>query len=279
MINERPHLLAPRVLTRALALGLLLCSSSECTQLFTPFIVYDEDAGPSSSDMAVSPDLAPPAPPPTLSSVTPALGPSSGGIPLSIGGQNFKAGATVSIAGASAVASGSETLLTVTLPAQPGAFGKVPVVVQNPDGQMASRGDLFAYFAVQLNFMLTPLSPIPTGSGSRLVITGDVNGDKKLDLVAANFASGSVSVLLGDGLGGFAQAPRSPISVGSGPYAVAMGDFNSDQKIDVVTTNFNDNTVLVLLGDGTGSFTASPRGPILVGTGPISVSVADIKGD
>ncbi len=91
---------------------------------------------------------------------------------------------------------------------------------------------------------------------------GDFNGDGKPDLAIANGASNNVTVLLGNGSGGFTAAPGSPFAVGSGPQSVAVGDFNGDGKPDLAIANFNGSTVTVLLGTGTGGFTAGPQAPI-----------------
>lgn len=82
-----------------------------------------------------------------------------------------------------------------------------------------------------------------TGSGPQSLAVGDFNGDGKLDLVTANVntnASGSydVSVLLGKGDGTFETPVSVPVSTGSSPTSVAVGDFNADGKMDLgVTSN------------------------------------------
>src|SRR5439155_8134884 len=83
---------------------------------------------------------------------------------------------------------------------------------------------------------------------------GDFNNDGKVDLVVANFFIDRVSILLGNGAGGFAN----PVSfaTGSNPASVAVGDFNGDGKLDVATANFNGFSVSVLLGNGAGSLSA-----------------------
>lgn len=57
---------------------------------------------------------------------------------------------------------------------------------------------------------------------------GDFNADQKLDLAVANVNSNNVSILLGEGSGGF--TPASPISFpsGAGPASVAVGDLNGN---------------------------------------------------
>jgi hypothetical protein len=67
------------------------------------------------------------------------------------------------------------------------------------------------------------------------------------------------------------------VSVGSGPYTVAIGDFNGDGKQDLATANLNVNTVSVRLGDGAGGFSGTTN--VNVGSLPYSVSVGDFNGD
>lgn len=66
-------------------------------------------------------------------------------------------------------------------------------------------------------------------------------------------------------------------TAGTNPTAVAVGDFNQDGKTDLAVTNWNDNTVSVLLGNGAGAFGA-PAG-FAVGLNPTSVIVGDFNGD
>ena len=64
----------------------------------------------------------------------------------------------------------------------------------------------------------------------------DFNGDHNLDLAVANWASGTVSILLGNGDGTF-QA-HVDYSVGGGYVAaVTVGDFNHDNKLDLAVTS------------------------------------------
>jgi uncharacterized repeat protein (TIGR01451 family) len=113
------------------------------------------------------------------------------------------------------------------------------------------------------------------------VAVADLNGDGRQDLAAVNsgFPS-SVSVLLGDGDGGFGSATPYPTD-GSFSYSIALGDLNGDGNPDAAVTNVNSNTVSVLLGDGHGGFGA----PATFSTGtsrdlaPTSVAIGDLNGD
>src|SRR5262249_51955678 len=74
------------------------------------------------------------------------------------------------------------------------------------------------------------------------VAIGDFNGDGKQDLAVANSSSTTVSIRLGDGLGGFTSA--TDVSVGFHPYLVAIGDFNGDGRQDLAVANADSNTTV-----------------------------------
>jgi hypothetical protein len=85
------------------------------------------------------------------------------------------------------------------------------------------------------------------GSGPDAIIAADFNNDGRLDLAVANYADGTVTLLLGNGDGTFTQAAGSPYGVGQGPYQIAAADFNGDGKLDLATANITDGTVSILL--------------------------------
>ena len=93
-----------------------------------------------------------------------------------------------------------------------------------------------------------------TGDDPTSVAIEDLNGDGKPDLAAANFNSGTVSVLLGNGNGTFGT--RADYATGFWPSSVAIGELNGDGKPDLAVANSESNTVSVLLGNGDGTFGA-----------------------
>ena len=118
------------------------------------------------------------------------------------------------------------------------------------------------------------------GQDPASVVVGDFDGDSHLDLVAANASSGTVSVLLGDGTGGFGAA--TDFDVGPPfPFSVAVGDFNGDTHPDLAVASFNFSFpfggVWVLLGDGNGGFGAASN--VAPGTAPSMIAVGDFDGD
>jgi hypothetical protein len=114
-----------------------------------------------------------------------------------------------------------------------------------------------------------------TGSVPTSVAVGDFNHDGHLDLAVANFFGNTVSVLLGDGNGGFTTT--STVLAGDGPFSVAVGDFSHDGNLDLAVANANSNDVRVLLGDGKGGF--APASNFGVGLNPDLVAVGDFNHD
>jgi hypothetical protein len=96
-----------------------------------------------------------------------------------------------------------------------------------------------------------------------------VNGDGKLDALTANNGSSTLSVLLGNGAGGFTLQANSPATGGSGPRSVAIADVNGDGKLDALTANFDSSTLGVLLNT-TGLPTLTSLNPT---SGPMGTSV------
>ncbi|HUL15219.1 MAG TPA: FG-GAP-like repeat-containing protein [Terriglobales bacterium] len=116
----------------------------------------------------------------------------------------------------------------------------------------------------------------------------DFNNDLQPDLAVANQGDSTITILLNQGNGIFAQAPGSPITLGTseqGPSGIASGTFrltdatHITQPADLVIANATSNTVSVLLGNGDGTFTEAPGSPFAVGAQPRAVVVTDFNGD
>src|SRR6266568_881074 len=105
-------------------------------------------------------------------------------------------------------------------------------------------------------------------TGAQTLVTGDFNGDGKMDLVADG------KVLLGNGDGSFQSPLNFPVT---SPLTMVAGDFNHDGKLDLATANQDVGTVSVLLGKGDGTF-ESP-GDYSAGSRPTRIVTADFNQD
>ncbi len=113
--------------------------------------------------------------------------------------------------------------------------------------------------------------------------TGDFNHDGKLDMVTVNASStqdnGTMSILLGTGNGAFG-APTN-IETDVDPYAVVVGDFNSDGFDDIAVANYDSDssgsTVDIFLGKSNGSF--QDKAFFAIPTEPYSMAMGDFNND
>jgi hypothetical protein len=129
-----------------------------------------------------------------------------------------------------------------------------------------------------------PGSPVKIASSVRKVALGDLDGDGALDVVAAEHDSYALTVLLGDGKGGLRHASGSPFQAAAGgrphTHDVAVADVDGDGAPDLLSTNANDGTLSVLLGDGRGGFRPAPGSPMRAARHPYDAIVAaDLDGD
>jgi hypothetical protein len=122
-------------------------------------------------------------------------------------------------------------------------------------GSLAGTGAVFL-FLNQGSGTFAFKGPIDVPEGTDMVALVDINGDKKLDIVA-NDALGEVFVLLGKGNGTFTAEPGYPFQSGSSATALNVADFNGDGAADILEQVAGEPLALVVLGRGDGTFQSS----------------------
>ena len=131
------------------------------------------------------------------------------------------------------------------------------------------------------NGSFTTIITYATGTGSHpfAIAVNDFNEDNQLDIAVVNRDISSVGIFLGLGDGRFGT--QSIYLVGSfyTPLSIAVADLNGDGHLDIITANFNDNSIGVLNGYGNGSFSPITSTKTGSGTTPVYVTVGDFNND
>lgn len=124
-----------------------------------------------------------------------------------------------------------------------GCFENAKTTCSN-DGLTVLAGDGTGTFSA--------FASLDTGEGPSGLAKGDLNGDGRDDLVAANSNSDDVSIFLGQPSGGLSALPRVAVDQGPGfsPGGIAIADVNRDGCPDIVTANWRSSSVSVLLVSG-----------------------------
>ena len=141
---------------------------------------------------------------------------------------------------------------------------------------LLGRGDGTFTLKAQTGTFL--LGQAPTG-----IVTGDFDGDGILDIATVSMPAGNTTgqlfIFKGDGTGLFTATTATPFAVGNFPENIAVGDFNGDGKLDLAVSNFNDNSVSVMLGNGLGTgFTLSTIN-LAVNAKPYGIVAVDLNND
>jgi hypothetical protein len=106
----------------------------------------------------------------------------------------------------------------------------------------------------------------------------DLDGDLNVDIVTTNSADDTISVLLGDGNGGFAL-PAVEFAVGSHPVGIAVADLSSDGAPDLMVVSDDDGQLFTLLSRRDRGFGLTYRSVVFVAGSPRSVGAADFDRD
>ena len=218
----------------------------------------------------------------TFSSPSPIPLP-SGADPTAIAAADFNGDGNMDLAVA------GNGLLGVLLGNGNGTFAWSAISASDADGICVGYFDGSGYpdiavsgpggYAVLLNngsavFTRDPNEPAVAGDFSSIA-AGDFTGNGHEDLALTEIDDNYVSILLGDGKGGFSSP--TTFAVGANPTGVAVGDFNGDGKLDLAVCNATASSLSILLGNGDGTFQSQQT--FTAGNNPQSVAVADFTGN
>jgi hypothetical protein len=106
-----------------------------------------------------------------------------------------------------------------------------------------------------------PTTSVPVGPSPIDVVTGDVDRDGALDLVAASPGDKTIAVRLRRG-DAWTAAPGDPIATpGFAAHLIALGDLDRDGDLDLVATDHDAGAVAVWHNDGAGRFAPAAGSP------------------
>lgn len=129
------------------------------------------------------------------------------------------------------------------------------------------------------NFRASPQGPITVGQNPDAIVQGDFNGDGNIDLAVANWFSGSVTILLGDGSGDFSIGDAGfALGYGFTPTSLGVADVDGDGVQDLVVGIDNPTGEIGVFLGAAGLFQL-PGSIFDVPGGPLGLVLADFNAD
>jgi hypothetical protein len=128
-----------------------------------------------------------------------------------------------------------------------------------------------------------PQTTFATGADPSAITTATFTSDGNLDLAVTNQNANTVSIFLGNGNGTFRNA--GTLATGHAPVALAAAQFDltNSTNTDLAIVNQGDDTLLLYLGNGDGTFTQGQTFALDSGSSsgskPIAMTETDFNAD
>ncbi|CAF4710501.1 unnamed protein product, partial [Rotaria socialis] len=112
------------------------------------------------------------------------------------------------------------------------------------------------------------------------IVAGDFNHDNLVDIIVASNSTYSIDILLGNGDGTLRYYRAYSTGYDSSPVAMAVGDFNQDNSLDIAVANSGTDNVGIFLGIGDGTFTKQyTTYSTSLNSNPSSIITGDLDND
>jgi len=173
---------------------------------------------------------------------------------------------------------------------------KVPVGASYKPVTVTSNG-LIAYSSKSFNPTFSGANAVfsKTSFGNRMdltigttsmyggadILSGDLDGDGLLDLVATNSVNNNLAIFKNSGQAVlFSASPTIKLTTGTSPIATVNADINGDGLTDLITLNSVSNNFSVYINNSTsGTISFNPAVNFATASSPQGLTVGDLNGD
>ncbi|CAF5024859.1 unnamed protein product, partial [Rotaria socialis] len=127
-------------------------------------------------------------------------------------------------------------------------------------------------YAQQKNYALNASRPV-------FIVAGDFNHDNLVDIIVASNGTYCLDIFLGNGDGTLRYYQTYSTGYDSYPVAMAVGDFNQDNSLDIAVANYGTDNVGIFIGIGDGTFTRQYTYSTSLNSNPSSIITGDLDND